>query len=153
MVGREAASPNFEIRFFPFPHFFLTSSLLGSAMSNLTLYSAKICPFAQRVTFALQHLEIPHQLVEIDLQNKPADYATKVNRASKVPVLEIASVGGRKNAYFPESLIILELLSDLHPYKIMSEDPIKRAESRYFVGQSLRIVLRRFVIDCHSLCS
>lgn len=108
-------------------------------MKNLTLYSAKICPFAQRVTFALAHLEVPHQLVEIDLQNKPKDYAT-INRALKVPVLQIehTATGGRKSsAYFPESLIILELLSDLYPYKIMSEDALKRAESRYFVCESV----------------
>lgn len=105
---------------------------------SLTLYSAKICPFAQRVTFALQHLEIPHQLIEIDLQNKPDDYASTVNRASKVPVLKIENTGvagSKSSAFFPESLIILELLSDLYPYKLMSEDPITRASSRYFVGQ------------------
>ena len=105
---------------------------------SFSLFSAKVCPFAQRVTLALQHLEIPHKLIEIDLKKKPEDY-TKVNRAGKVPVLQIDSLqsdnnlGQPSSVFFPESLIILELLSDLFPGKILSEDPIKRAESRYFV--------------------
>lgn len=107
---------------------------------SLTLYTARICPYAQRATMALAHLEIPHSAIEIDLQNKPTDYAEKVNKASKVPVLAFDNT----NVKIPESLVILELLADLNPGKIFlnngsnTEIAIKKAEARYFVGKLIK---------------
>lgn len=60
-----------------FPNFFLTSSksqfLLASTMAAvatepLLLYSARVCPWAQRATLALQETGLPHSIYEIDLQ-------------------------------------------------------------------------------------
>jgi len=58
-------------------------------------------------------------------------YTTKVNPAGKVPVLQVGSE--ETGAKIPESHVILELVSDLYPGKLLPEDAVKRAEARYFI--------------------
>ncbi len=41
-------------------------------MSDLKLYSAAICPYAQRTRLVLAHKKIPVETIEIDLKNKPS---------------------------------------------------------------------------------
>ncbi|KAK4055760.1 hypothetical protein OIV83_000307 [Microbotryomycetes sp. JL201] len=101
---------------------------------KLKLYSAKICPWAQRATLALQETGASYEHVEIDLANKPSWYGS-VNPALKVPVLQL----GEDNK-IPESNVIMELVSDLYPGKLLPEDPIKRAEARYFVERFNQVV-------------
>ncbi|GAA5870134.1 hypothetical protein JCM8547_006897 [Rhodosporidiobolus lusitaniae] len=108
-----------------------------STLPPLTVYSARICPWAQRTTLALRETfayrdgKVEH--VEVDLQNKPADYATRVNKASKVPVLQIGKEGEPGTKFIPESFVLLELVSELFPESGLSpEDPVQRAEARYF---------------------
>lgn len=60
-----------------------------------------------------------------------AGYAEKINPASKVPVLAVGS--GDDAVKIPESHVLLELVSDLFPGKLLPEDPLKRAEARYFI--------------------
>lgn len=79
-----------------------------TSIPPLTIYSAKVCPWAQRATLAIEELGIKPDHVEIDLQNKPSWYASEVNPASKVPVLKVGE------DYIPESHVILELLADLY---------------------------------------
>lgn len=87
-----------------------TSAMAAAATEPLLLYSARICPWAQRATLALQETGLPHSIYEIDLQvrsfwtaskeihcltspacaslltqNKPSWYNSKINPASKVP--------------------------------------------------------------------
>jgi glutathione S-transferase len=38
---------------------------------TLTLYSAIICPYAHRARIALKEVGVEHEIVEIDLSNKP----------------------------------------------------------------------------------
>ncbi|GAB4833715.1 Glutathione S-transferase L3 [Ancistrocladus abbreviatus] len=54
------------------------------------LYTAYICPFAQRVWITRNYKGLQDQikLVPIDLQNRPAWYKEKVYAANKVPSLE-----------------------------------------------------------------
>ncbi|BGP14934.1 hypothetical protein JCM10213v2_002889 [Rhodosporidiobolus nylandii] len=91
--------------------------MAASALPPLTLYSARICPWAQRTTLALcevgayENGQVEH--VEIDLQNKPEWYASKVNPASKVPVLQIGKEGEPNTKYIPESGVLLELVAEL----------------------------------------
>jgi hypothetical protein len=77
--------------------------MAAAATEPLLLYSARVCPWAQRATLALEETGLPHSIYEIDLQvspaclddgvqtltaplqNKPAWYNSKVNPASKVP--------------------------------------------------------------------
>lgn len=99
--------------------------------ANLVLWSARVCPWAQRATLALQETGLDHTIKEIDLQAKPDFYNEKINPASKVPVLQI---GGRDEEdvgvpRIPESAVLLELISDLAKARgaraLKPDDPIE----------------------------
>jgi hypothetical protein len=66
-----------------------------------------------------------------DATSDTLGYTTKVNPAGKVPVLQVGS--DEEGTKIPESHVILELVSDLFPGKLLPEDPLKRAEARYFI--------------------
>ncbi|GAA6001301.1 glutathione S-transferase family protein [Rhodotorula paludigena] len=111
----------------------------------LTIYSARVCPWAQRATLALcevgayKNNQVEH--VEIDLQNKPDWYASKVNPASKVPVIRVGAEGDQDTVYIPESGVLLELVADLYSESGLSpKDPVKRAEARYYAQRFQDIV-------------
>ncbi|KAF7300217.1 Serine carboxypeptidase [Mycena kentingensis (nom. inval.)] len=107
---------------------------------QLTLYTAKICPFAQRVELALNEAKAGFNRYEIDLSNKPAWYAPQVNPASKVPAI---AYGGPQvspdqpspdSAKLAESLILVEFVADLYPdTNILPADPVQRAKARFFI--------------------
>ncbi|KNE67686.1 glutathione S-transferase domain-containing protein [Allomyces macrogynus ATCC 38327] len=92
--------------------------LLASAGGSLTLYTSRICPFAQRTTIALHDLGLidaieptptnPNgaSLVEIDLANKPEWYTATINPRGKVPALKLGSGG----PILIESALIAEYL-------------------------------------------
>ncbi|KAJ7148101.1 glutathione S-transferase [Mycena crocata] len=107
---------------------------------QLTLYTAKICPFAHRVELALAEAKVGFNRFEIDLSNKPEWYAPKVNPASKVPA--IAFGGPQVSPDLPspdsvkiaESLILVEFVADLYPDSpILPKDPVQRAKVRFFI--------------------
>ncbi|CAE6501775.1 unnamed protein product [Rhizoctonia solani] len=106
----------------------------------LTLYSAEVCPFAQRTVIALQEAKADYTTYEIDLTNKPEWYAPKVNPASKVPAI---TYGGPKvdpadpspeSAKLTESLVLLEFIADLYPSSgLLSSNPVERAQTRFII--------------------
>ncbi|OAX42460.1 glutathione S-transferase C-terminal-like protein [Rhizopogon vinicolor AM-OR11-026] len=110
------------------------------APEQITLYTAKICPYAQRTEIALAEVGATFKRYEIDLANKPEWYAPKVNPASKVPAIayggpdvapEDASPDSIKLA---ESLILVEFIADLYPSSnILPADPVLRAKARFFI--------------------
>ncbi|KAI9061575.1 glutathione transferase omega class [Trametes sanguinea] len=115
---------------------------------RIVLYTAKICPYAQRVEIALAEAKAPHVQYQIDLQNKPEWYAPKVNPASKVPAI---AYGGPdvppdqpspESVKLAESLILVEFVADLYPNSgILPADPVLRAKARFFVdGVSTKFV-------------
>ncbi|EJD52332.1 hypothetical protein AURDEDRAFT_111081 [Auricularia subglabra TFB-10046 SS5] len=106
---------------------------------QIILYSADICPWAQRTRIALKEVGAQYTEYEIDLQNKPEWYAPKINPASKVPTI---AYGGPKvdpanpspeSVKIPESAITVEFVADLFPNTILPADPVQRAQIRYFV--------------------
>ncbi|EJD40294.1 hypothetical protein AURDEDRAFT_115924 [Auricularia subglabra TFB-10046 SS5] len=108
---------------------------------QITLYSAEVCPWAQRARIALREVGAEHTEYKIDLDNKPVWYASKVHEASKVPVI---AYGGPKtdpenpspeSVKIPESGILVEFVADLFPDTIMPTDPVRRAQLRYFVDR------------------
>ncbi|GAA5952643.1 hypothetical protein JCM8115_003658 [Rhodotorula mucilaginosa] len=116
----------------------------------ITIFSARVCPWAQRATLALREVgayedgTLKH--VEIDLQNKPDWYASKVNPASKVPVIRVGEEGAPGTLNIPESAVDLELVADLYPEKKLSpEDPVKRAYARYFAQRFTDVVTSPFM--------
>ncbi|KAG2133279.1 glutathione S-transferase C-terminal-like protein [Suillus clintonianus] len=110
------------------------------AQAQITLYTAKVCPYAQRTEIALAEVGAPFKRCEIDLGNKPEWYAPKVNLASKVPAL---AYGGPdvapenpspESTKLAESLILVEFIGDLYPSSgIVPADPVLRAKARFFI--------------------
>ncbi|CAH1104329.1 unnamed protein product [Psylliodes chrysocephalus] len=68
----------------------------------------KFCPFAQRARLVLNAKNIPHEIININLRQKPEWY-TKINEKGLVPCL----VDGAK--IISESLDIAEYLNDKYP--------------------------------------
>lgn len=100
----------------------------------LTLYDAARCPYAARVRIVLAEKGLPHDTVEIDLQNRPAWLYAK-NPAGRVPVLE--EDGG---LILPESLVIAAYLDERYPEPpLLPADPAERALAR--------LVIQRFDTD------
>ncbi|KAJ7598388.1 thioredoxin-like protein [Mycena floridula] len=111
-----------------------------AALKTLTLYSAKICPFAQRVELALAEANAKFSRYEIDLKNKPEWYAPKVNPASKVPAVAYGGPSVSPDQPSPdsekiaESLVLVEFVADLYPdSKLLPKDPVERAKARFFI--------------------
>ncbi|EIM81899.1 uncharacterized protein STEHIDRAFT_85218 [Stereum hirsutum FP-91666 SS1] len=106
----------------------------------ITLYTAKVCPYAQRVELAFAEAGIDVTKYFIDLQNKPEWFAPKINPASKVPAV---AYGGPptspenpspESVKLAESLILVEFVADLAPKSgLLPSDPVQRAQARFFV--------------------
>ncbi|KAF9472328.1 hypothetical protein BDN70DRAFT_868509 [Pholiota conissans] len=107
---------------------------------QITLYTAKICPWAHRAELALKESKLPYTRYEIDLKNKPEWYAPKVNLASKVPAIAYGGPDVEADHPSPESQkiaesgVIIELVADLAKNaELLPSDPILRAKARFFV--------------------
>lgn len=55
-------------------------------MTQLTLYTAEVCPYAQRARIVLNEKAIVHEQVEIDLDDKP-DWLADLTPTNRVPVI------------------------------------------------------------------
>ncbi|XP_072017547.1 glutathione S-transferase omega-1-like [Amphiura filiformis] len=95
----------------------------------LRLYSMKFCPFAERTRLVLQAKNIPHEIVNIKLWDKPEWFADK-NPITKVPVLE--QVG---NIVY-ESLIVADCLDELYPDQrpLYSKDVYQKAQDKMVIA-------------------
>ena len=97
-----------------------------------TLYSADRCPFAARVRIALAEKGLQYDLVEIDLDDRPAWMYDK-NPLGKVPVLE------EDGFVLPESLVINEYLEERYPDPPLW--PADAAERDHVAGRQRSVVL------------
>jgi glutathione S-transferase len=91
----------------------------------------KACPYAQRVEWLLRVLNVDHEVVEIDVRNKPSWYSD-VNPRLKVPALEL-----HDGNTLIESQIILWYLIEKYPEeskKVLSEDLIERYHTRLAIA-------------------
>jgi glutathione S-transferase len=96
-------------------------------MSAIHLYSYQACPFARRTRMALIEKGLDFELTEIDIKNKPKDFAT-ISPYGKVPVL----LDDDKRIY--ESAIINEYLDEQYPDpQLMPQDPYTRAQARIWM--------------------
>ncbi|KAI0765433.1 hypothetical protein C8Q74DRAFT_1288335 [Fomes fomentarius] len=105
----------------------------------ITLYYSPISHFSDRVLFALEEAKAEYTKYPINLSDKPAWYALKVNPLGKLPA--IAYGGPRTSPDDPspestklaESLAIVEFIADIFPSSgILPSDPILRATARRF---------------------
>jgi glutathione S-transferase len=90
----------------------------------ITLFDAPRCPYCARVRIVLAEKEIPFEVVEIDLSDRPG-WLYEKNPAGRVPVLE---EDGRP---LPESVVIMEFLEERYPFPpLLPADPADRALAR-----------------------
>jgi glutathione S-transferase len=95
--------------------------------AQIRLYSAHQCPYALRTRIVLHEKGLAHEHIEIDLQNKPADF-TRLSPYGKVPML----IDGDARIY--ESAVINEYLDEKYPSPpLMPRTPEERARVRIWV--------------------
>jgi glutathione S-transferase len=90
----------------------------------ITLYDAERCPYCARVRIVLAEKGIEHEVVAIDLSDRPA-WLYEKNPLGKVPVIE-------EDAFvLPESPVIMEYLEERYPEPaLLPRDPAARALAR-----------------------
>jgi glutathione S-transferase len=95
---------------------------------KICLYSTAVCPFAQRVRMMLAIKNVDHDVVSIDLDNKPAGF-NKISPHGKVPLLKL----GEHSLW--ESGVILEYLEDQFPTPpLLGQKPFQRAMMRLWIS-------------------
>jgi glutathione S-transferase len=93
----------------------------------LTLYDADRCPYCARVRIVLAEKGLEHEIVVVDLDDRPA-WIYEKNPLGRVPVLE-------EDAFvLPESAVINEYLEERYPEPpLWPADPADRAAGRLLV--------------------
>lgn len=95
---------------------------------QVVIYSAGVCPFAQRTLILLKEKNIDYELIEIDLKNKPS-WFLEISPYGKVPLIK------HQNKYLYESSIINEYLEEVFvapPF--LASDPMIRAHMRIWIA-------------------
>ncbi|XP_023234635.1 glutathione S-transferase omega-1-like isoform X2 [Centruroides sculpturatus] len=75
---------------------------------KLYLYGMRFCPYVNRVRLVLSAMNIEHEMININLNNKPEWFLEK-SASGKVPLLE------QDGKCISESLDIIEYLNDMYP--------------------------------------
>ena len=90
----------------------------------LTLYDAARCPYCARARIALAEKNIEHEVVEIDLTDRPA-WIYEKNATGRVPVIE------EDTFVLAESSVIMEYLDERYPEPpLLPADPAACALAR-----------------------
>ncbi|XP_020843634.1 glutathione S-transferase omega-1-like [Phascolarctos cinereus] len=88
----------------------------------IRVYSMRFCPFAERTRLILKAKGIKHEVININLKNKP-EWFFKKHPLGLVPVLETS-----KGQLIHESSITCEYLDEAYPEKrLFPEDPYEKA--------------------------
>ena len=96
--------------------------------TEIEIYSAALCPFAHRSRLTLREKNVSFKLIEIDLQNKPANFL-EISPYGKVPVLK----HGENRVW--ESTIINEYLDETFPEPpLLPKELIQRAHARIWIN-------------------
>ena len=93
----------------------------------LTVYDAARCPYCARARIALAEKGVEHEVLEIDLSDRP-QWIYEKNPTGRVPVIE-------EDAWIlPESSVILEYLEERYPEPpLLPADPADRALARVWI--------------------
>jgi glutathione S-transferase len=96
-------------------------------MAEVELFSAAVCPFAQRSRMLLLQKQVEFEVTEIDLNHKPANFLD-ISPYGKVPVLN----HGPNRVW--ESAIVNEYLDEVYPEPpMLPVDPGQRALARIWI--------------------
>jgi len=105
-------------------HFTSGSHYPELAADKLRVYSMRFCPYAQRTRLVLDYLQIPHEVVNINLKDKP-DWFLARNPFGTVPTLE------QNDKIVYESAVCNEYLTDVYGSKgLIPDDPYKKARGK-----------------------
>nr|CAD7392535.1 unnamed protein product [Timema cristinae] len=97
------------------------------------LYSMNFCPFAQRARIICNVKKIPHDIVNIDLKNKP-DWYFKIHPKGLVPALDL------EGQILVESLDIAEFLNEKFPDPpLYPADPEKKAKDKELIQKFSKV--------------
>ncbi|XP_036684696.1 glutathione S-transferase omega-2 isoform X5 [Balaenoptera musculus] len=101
----------------------------------IRLYSMRFCPYAHRTRLVLQAKGIRHEVININLRNKPEWYFTK-HPFGHIPVLE-----NSKGQLIYESVIACEYLDDAYPgRKLYPYDCYERARQKMLLELFYKIL-------------
>jgi len=121
--------------------------------ASLRLYSAQVCPFAQRTRLVLFAKGPDYELIEIDLDDPPPEFQA-ISPYGKVPLLE----HGEERLW--ESAVINEYIEECFPESpLMPDAPGQRATTRiwidyannYFVPLFYKLLLKQAVEEQHAI--
>ena len=102
--------------------------------NTLRLYSMRFCPYAERTRLVLAHYNIPHDVVNVNLKQKPEWFLEK-NPLGLVPVLE---QGG--NIIY-ESAICDEYLDEVYgKQSLLTSEPFERARQKIIVERFNKVI-------------
>ncbi|NXL86377.1 GSTO1 transferase, partial [Alectura lathami] len=100
----------------------------------IRLYSMRFCPFAQRTRLVLRAKGISHEVININLKDKP-DWFFEKNPFGMVPVLETS-----KGQLICESPITCDYLDEAFPgKKLLPSDPYERAFQKMLLERFSRV--------------
>jgi len=103
------------------------------AADKLRLYSMRFCPYAQRTRLVLDFLNIPHEVVNVNLKSKP-DWFLARNPFGLVPVLE------QNDKVVYESAVCDEYLIDVHGSKgLIPSDPYVKARAKILMETNSKV--------------
>uniref|UniRef100_A0A8C6XYM1 Glutathione S-transferase omega n=1 Tax=Naja naja TaxID=35670 RepID=A0A8C6XYM1_NAJNA len=103
---------------------------------TIRVYSMHHCPFAQRTVFILKAKGINHEIVNINLKNKPEWFFEK-SPFGMVPVLETS-----KGQLIYESPITCEYLDEAYPEKkLYPADPYEKAYQKMLLEFFSKVLL------------
>ncbi|XP_036121494.1 glutathione S-transferase omega-2 isoform X2 [Molossus molossus] len=116
----------------------------------IRIYSMRFCPYAHRTRLVLWAKGIRHEVININLRNKPEWYYTK-HPFGQIPVLE-----NSKCQLIYESVIACEYLDDAYPgRKLYPYDPYERARQKMLLELFYKILSYQNTIffggDCISM--
>ncbi|PNI81790.1 GSTO2 isoform 3 [Pan troglodytes] len=101
----------------------------------IRIYSMRFCPFSHRTRLVLKAKNIRHEVVNINLRNKPEWYYTK-HPFGHIPVLETSQC-----QLIYESVIACEYLDDAYPgRKLFPYDPYERARQKMLLELFCKIL-------------
>jgi glutathione S-transferase len=95
----------------------------------MKLIDAARCPYCARVRIALAEKGLEHEVVAVDLSDRPQWLRDLNPPSGRVPVLDDGFV-------LPESEVIMEYLDDRYPeHPLLPADPVGRARARLLVDR------------------
>nr|CAJ81793.1 Novel glutathione S-transferase omega protein [Xenopus tropicalis] len=101
---------------------------------TIRVYSMRFCPYAQRARLVLAAKGIKHEVININLKNKP-DWFIEKSPFGLVPSLETSS-----GQVIYESPIVCDYLDEVYPgKKLTPADPFQKAQQKMIVEHFSKI--------------